>query len=136
MGTKRNPGRFDCYANAEPDEPIFVLLGRDAAAGATVREWIANRRLLYPKDADTQELAKWDEAEQCVAAMNSYYNAYAKEKETKRQRQAAITSERRQAMFDLLLALEQKLKKVTRYAGSTQDVIDDLRGQVQSGELK
>ena len=28
MGTKNNPGRFDCYGNAEPDEPIFVLLGR------------------------------------------------------------------------------------------------------------
>lgn len=21
MGTKNNPGNFDCYANAEPDEP-------------------------------------------------------------------------------------------------------------------
>lgn len=29
MGTKNNPGAFDCYANAEPDEPMFVLLARD-----------------------------------------------------------------------------------------------------------
>lgn len=29
MGTKNNPGEFDCYANAAPDEPMFILLGRD-----------------------------------------------------------------------------------------------------------
>ena len=26
---KENPGRFDCYANALPDEPMFVLLARE-----------------------------------------------------------------------------------------------------------
>lgn len=36
MGTKNNPGAFDCYANAEPDEPMFVLLGRDKHAPAPV----------------------------------------------------------------------------------------------------
>lgn len=39
MGTKNNPGSYDCYANAEPDEPIFVLLGRDASAWALVQLW-------------------------------------------------------------------------------------------------
>lgn len=29
MGTKNQPGSFDCYANAKGDEPLFVLLGRD-----------------------------------------------------------------------------------------------------------
>jgi hypothetical protein len=29
MGTKNQPGKFDtCYANADPDEPMFVLLGK------------------------------------------------------------------------------------------------------------
>ena len=37
MGTKNNPGVFDCYANAEPDEPMFVLLGRDKDAATLVR---------------------------------------------------------------------------------------------------
>ena len=32
MGTKNNPGQFDCYRNAEPDEPMFVLLARDERA--------------------------------------------------------------------------------------------------------
>ncbi|HAW11807.1 MAG TPA: aspartate decarboxylase, partial [Chloroflexi bacterium] len=31
MGTKNNPGKFDCYDDAHPDEPMFVLLGRDPA---------------------------------------------------------------------------------------------------------
>jgi hypothetical protein len=32
MGTKRNPGLSDCYAKAEADEPMFVLLARDKHA--------------------------------------------------------------------------------------------------------
>jgi hypothetical protein len=39
MGTKLEPGKFDCYANAEPDEPMFVLLGRDALAPSLVNIW-------------------------------------------------------------------------------------------------
>jgi len=39
MGTKANPGAFDCYANAHPDEPMFVLLGRDRLAPTLVRIW-------------------------------------------------------------------------------------------------
>lgn len=43
MGTKTNPGRFDCYAAAEPDEPMFILLGRDRHAAALVNLWAAMR---------------------------------------------------------------------------------------------
>jgi len=43
MGSKNQPGAFDCYANAKPDEPMFVLLGRDRSAGLLVRLW-ANMR--------------------------------------------------------------------------------------------
>lgn len=39
MGTKNNPGTFDCYANAKPDEPMFVLLARDKKAPEIVRAW-------------------------------------------------------------------------------------------------
>ena len=40
MGTKNNPGQFDCYANAQPDEPMFVLLARDPCAAEAVRYWV------------------------------------------------------------------------------------------------
>ena len=44
MGTKRSPGAYDCYANAKPDEPMFVLLGRDERAPALVHAWAAVSR--------------------------------------------------------------------------------------------
>jgi hypothetical protein len=43
MGSKNNPGKWDCYANAHPDEPMFVLLGRDPTAAILVRFWCALR---------------------------------------------------------------------------------------------
>jgi hypothetical protein len=43
MGTKNNPGEFDCYALALPNEPIFVLLGRDPDFARLVLSW-ANQR--------------------------------------------------------------------------------------------
>jgi hypothetical protein len=39
MGTKNNPGKWDCYHNAEPDEPMFTLLARDRLAGHLVSIW-------------------------------------------------------------------------------------------------
>ena len=39
MGTKASPSKFDCYAKAEPDEPMFVLLARDPLAPILVRLW-------------------------------------------------------------------------------------------------
>lgn len=39
MGTKRNPGEYDCYGKAEPDEPLFTLLGRDASSSYMVEIW-------------------------------------------------------------------------------------------------
>jgi hypothetical protein len=51
MGTKNNPGNFDCYANAEPDEPMFVLLARDKDAPLLVRLW-AELRMRAGEDPD------------------------------------------------------------------------------------
>lgn len=39
MGTKNSPGQFDCYAKAEPDEPMFILLARDPLAPILVQLW-------------------------------------------------------------------------------------------------
>lgn len=39
MGTKNKPGTFDCYHNALPNEPMFVLLGRDPFAPELVEIW-------------------------------------------------------------------------------------------------
>lgn len=63
MGTKNNPGGFDCYVNAEPDEPLFVLLGRDKHAPTLVWLWATLREL----DGEDPETVK--EARECVTAM-------------------------------------------------------------------
>jgi hypothetical protein len=45
MGTKENPGRFDCHAAALPDEPVFVLLARDPLFEELVETWARRREL-------------------------------------------------------------------------------------------
>lgn len=67
MGTKNHPGSYDCYENAHPDEPMFVLLGRDPVAPAIVSLWVALRKQLGEKD--TGMLA---EAESCAEAMKQW----------------------------------------------------------------
>ena len=63
MGTKLNPGAYDCYANAEPDEPMFVLLGRDKHAPTLVWLWATLREL------DQEAPDKVAEARDCVEEM-------------------------------------------------------------------
>ena len=66
MGTKNNPGDFDCYEDAEPDEPMFVLLGRDKHAPTLVWLWATLRSL------DGEDPEKVAEARDCVAAMLAF----------------------------------------------------------------
>ena len=77
MGTKNNPAPFDCYANAEPDEPMFVLLGRDVTAAAVVREWADLREQLDDPD-DAPQIA---EARTCADAMETWWLASDKAKD-------------------------------------------------------
>lgn len=57
MGTKNNPGKFDCYATAEPDEPMFVLLARDPLAPVIVDLWatLMAARRVRPNEVKLQE---------------------------------------------------------------------------------
>lgn len=66
MGTKNNPGDFDCYANAEPDEPMFVLLGRDRHAPDWVDMWADIR------EAEEEDVIKVEEARACARAMDAW----------------------------------------------------------------
>lgn len=66
MGTKNNPGSFDCYANAHPDEPMFVLLGRDRHAPSLVRLWA------FMREKAGEDPAKVAEASACADAMEKW----------------------------------------------------------------
>lgn len=67
MATKNNPGDYDCYANAEPDEPMFILLGRDPIAEVLVMLWADIREALGGADPEkmaearlcAEQLAAW-----------------------------------------------------------------------------
>lgn len=66
MGTKNNPGQFDCYAHAAPDEPMFHLLGRDKHAFGLVQLWALLRRM------DGEDEQKVKEAFICSRDMHRY----------------------------------------------------------------
>ena len=74
MATKNNPGEFDCYAAAHPDEPLFVLRSTDPLAPQLVREWA----VLYTRDRggidalDERQERKVTEALQCAREMEDW----------------------------------------------------------------
>ena len=66
MGSKSIPGLFDCYAAAEADEPMFVLLARDRHAPSIVRQW-ADRR-----EFEGEDPKKVAEARKCADEMEAW----------------------------------------------------------------
>lgn len=63
MGTKNNPGKYDCYTKAEPDEPMFVLLARDPLAPLLVEIWA---REAAERGTDSTKI---EEAKKCALDM-------------------------------------------------------------------
>lgn len=73
MGTKEQPGQFDCYEKAAPDEPIFTLLGRDRSAPTLVMEWARIRELQVRQGWKPEtDMAKVEEARACALRMAAY----------------------------------------------------------------
>lgn len=66
MGTKNRPAKYDCYANADPNEPMFILLGRDLGAYALVEAWADAR------ERTGEDPAIVAEARACAAAMKAW----------------------------------------------------------------
>lgn len=66
MGTKNNPGKYDCYENADPDEPMFVLLARDPMAPILVELWASLRAQAAGNPS------KVAEARQCAENMRKW----------------------------------------------------------------
>lgn len=63
--TKTHPGMFRCYEAALPDEPMFVILGRDPAGPATLEFWAQERvrqQKVHERDDQDRIKAAIDEA--------------------------------------------------------------------------
>jgi hypothetical protein len=76
MGTKNNPGEFDCYSNAMPEEPMFILLARDPNAPHLVEQWADDRQ----RDIDNgsrpaSDQPMVDEANHCAQTMRAWRKA-------------------------------------------------------------
>jgi hypothetical protein len=73
MGTKEKPGVFDCYENALPDEPMFILLGRDQTAPELIEAWAARRIYDMAVGKKPQsDMAMVEEAQACAKAMRAW----------------------------------------------------------------
>lgn len=61
MGTKNNPGIYDCYAKAGPDEPIFTFRANDPMAPDMIDEWVLRataRGVPLPKRQEAATIAE------------------------------------------------------------------------------
>lgn len=73
MGSKLNPGTYDCYANALPDEPMFVLLARDPSAPDLLRMWALSREVaVIDGRRPESDRALVGEARECAEAMKAW----------------------------------------------------------------
>lgn len=73
MGSKNNPGEFDCYTNALPDEPMFILLARDPSAPAIVKWWADAREAAIDRgERPESDRAMVEEARQCAKNMTAW----------------------------------------------------------------
>jgi hypothetical protein len=70
MSTLDKPGRFDCYATLKPDEPYFVLTGRDRHAGLLVRLWA----LMRENDGEAPDCVA--EARLCATEMDRWLHEH------------------------------------------------------------
>ena len=76
MGTKNTPGAFDCYDNALPDEPMFVLLARDPSAPELVRAWATRRHQAVSRgERPIDDMLMVDEAYRCARDMQAWRSA-------------------------------------------------------------
>jgi len=70
MATRNNPGTFDCYNAAGPDEPMFILLARDRQAPALIEKWARDRLAEIEQGTrPTADISQCLEALDCAQAM-------------------------------------------------------------------
>lgn len=76
MGSKNDPGKFDCYANALPNEPMFILLARDPSAPDLLERWAANRsHAIVEGERPESDYAMVTEARECAMKMRDWRKA-------------------------------------------------------------
>ena len=92
MGTKNDPGPYDCHTKALDDEPLFTAIARDWRAPFIVEAWaamyvgdfagahevISEARRAFMEDQEKQSAARYYdrgksvEAQQCAQLMRAW----------------------------------------------------------------
>ena len=70
MGTKSDPGEFDCYKKAADDEPIFILRANDPLSPKLVRKWVTMS--IGKKRHTRPNILKWMEAMNIAKEMKKW----------------------------------------------------------------
>ena len=78
MSTKNNPGPFNCYKAAAPDEPIFTLKASDITAPLVINFWanLYRERKEYAGEFNERAKQKHAEALICAEEMTTWFNAH------------------------------------------------------------
>jgi hypothetical protein len=120
MGSKNNPGKFDCLSKAEPDEPMFVLLGRDPVAPILINLWADIRGRMGEEQEKVEEAVACAEA--CAAWLVAH-DKYEKFKEAVAVTEEVIADEKTSARTR---GLEELVRKLCSALG-TSDEEEELR---------
>lgn len=75
MGTKKNPGQYDCYFKCGLEEPYFVLRANDPLAPVLVQVWAELARRQGEKEAKVLE------ARTCAEDMKKWLKDHDKARE-------------------------------------------------------
>ncbi len=77
MGTKLNPGLYDCYEKAEPTEEIFTLRAKDSDAAIIVKLWAFFRlQQINAGLRSESDRVQVTEALNCATRMEIWYRDY------------------------------------------------------------
>lgn len=135
INTLERAGEFDALSTLRPDEPYFVLCGRDRSAPALVQQWADERRKKVmaefeegkiSKDERDLEMRKATQAEAIGWAMTAYKAGHKAKKVIERERATYTGHElpeetkRRDAVFSAKVRISTAL-------GEAEALLEDLR---------
>lgn len=115
MGTKNDPGKFDCYSKAEPDEPVFVLLGRDPAAPILINLWADIRSRMG------EEQEKVEEACACAELCTGWLVAHGKHEKFKQAIVVATECMADEAESTRVSQLEELVRQLCSALGTSEE---------------
>jgi hypothetical protein len=139
VSTKTTPSPFDGLAKAEPDEPIFTLVGRDPDAPEAITHWVdtRRRRLLTGDPVDPAvlrlELVQLTEAEMVAFEFKRWRLGHADEdtKSTKRASYNAIerTTEQLDALAkaETLSVIDRHLREAAYHAQLAFELLQSIQ---------